>query len=210
MSPATAPRATPGPRAAPPSISAPAPPRSRASSSPIGAAPRAATGGSRPSSCNTGGPQPLPLPEASARPTTKHGRNFPTPTSRAARRGAAATDAAFSAASVARRQRARLRAASPPRTPSPWAGRSSSGPAAIGEAFASGPNDVVSWVPRFSDVAASGDLGFTVGDASSTSKASATFYTKYLTVWRKQKERRVAVRGGLRQQPAGARSPGAR
>jgi ketosteroid isomerase-like protein len=59
------------------------------------------------------------------------------------------------------------------------------GPAAIGEAFAATPDDHVSWVPRFGGVAESGDLGFTVGDASFI-LPDVSFYTKYLTVWQKQ------------------------
>ena len=75
-----------------------------------------------------------------------------------------------------------------------------------GEAFTGGPDDVVSWEPRFADAAASGDLGFTVGDAVFDLAGIPTFYTKYLTVWQKQ-DRAMAVRGRLRQQPAGAGSP---
>jgi ketosteroid isomerase-like protein len=41
-------------------------------------------------------------------------------------------------------------------------------------------------VPRFSDAAASGDLGFTVGEATFDFGQFGTFYSKYLTVWQKQ------------------------
>ena len=41
------------------------------------------------------------------------------------------------------------------------------------------------WTPAIADVAASGDLGFTVGVAASRHGAQ-TFYSKYLTIWRRQ------------------------
>ena len=78
------------------------------------------------------------------------------------------------------------------------------GPEAIGEAFTGGPDDVVSWEPRFVDAAGSGDLGFTVGDATFELAGIPPFYTKYLTVWRRMNDRAVALRGRPRQQPAGS------
>ena len=77
-----------------------------------------------------------------------------------------ATDAAFSALSVDGRQRSRLRALRRPqrdrgrRDAHLRTGRHRRRPSPAV------PNDVVSWVPRFVDVAGSGDLGFTVGDAT--------------------------------------------
>jgi hypothetical protein len=79
------------------------------------------------------------------------------------------------------------------------------GPEVIGQEFTGGPNDVVSWEPRFVDVAARGDLGFTVGDAAFELEGIPPFYTKYLTVWRRMNDREwrfVADLGNSRPAPA--------
>jgi hypothetical protein len=78
------------------------------------------------------------------------------------------------------------------------------GPADIGVANASGPNDVIDWGPRFSDVAGSGDLGFSVGDATFDIEGLGQIFTKYLTVWRRQPDGRwryVADLGNRRAVP---------
>jgi ketosteroid isomerase-like protein len=55
---------------------------------------------------------------------------------------------------------------------------------AIGAAFAGFPADaVLEWAPVSADVAGSGDLGCTVGEASVLARHS---YSKYLTVWKRQ------------------------
>jgi hypothetical protein len=63
------------------------------------------------------------------------------------------------------------------------------GPLAASDYFESLRSFSISWVPRDARVAASGDLGFTVGDAVVTSLgptgAASQSFTKYLTVWRK-------------------------
>jgi ketosteroid isomerase-like protein len=63
------------------------------------------------------------------------------------------------------------------------------GPRAAADYFDSRRSSSVSWMPRDGEVAASSDLGFTVGDAVATSRgpsgAAAQRFTKYLTVWRK-------------------------
>jgi ketosteroid isomerase-like protein len=75
------------------------------------------------------------------------------------------------------------------------------GPQAASDYFDSRRSFSISWVPRDARVAASGDLGFTVGDALSTSLGAAGAatqrFTKYLTVWRKDSggRWRVAVTG---------------
>ncbi|MEE9441729.1 MAG: nuclear transport factor 2 family protein [candidate division Zixibacteria bacterium] len=51
-------------------------------------------------------------------------------------------------------------------------------------------NDILNWEPYFADIAASGDLGYTLGKYKSThiddsGKASAT-YGNYVTIWKKQ------------------------
>ena len=75
------------------------------------------------------------------------------------------------------------------------------GPRAASEYFESRRSFSISWIPRDAGVAGSGDLGFTIGDAVSTSLsatgAAAQRFTKYLTVWRRDAEGhwRVAVTG---------------
>lgn len=52
-----------------------------------------------------------------------------------------------------------------------------------------------SWQPRFAAGAAGGDLGFTVGEAvirsQSPTGVAAIYYSKYLTVWRRQPDGRM-------------------
>ncbi len=75
------------------------------------------------------------------------------------------------------------------------------GPRNASDYFESRRSFSISWVPRDARIAASGDLGYTIGDAVSTSLSSAGVaqqrYTKYLTVWRKDAggHWRVAVTG---------------
>jgi len=154
---------------------------------------------------NLGGPQPLPLPDGFGTPTTKHGRNFPPTDLKTLRRELRATDAAFSDASVADGTGPAFERFAAPNGIATSAGLFVFGPEAIGEAFTSGPDDVVSWGPRFANAAESGDLGFTVGDAVFDLVGFPTFHTKYLTVWRKQKNgqwRFVADFGNSRPAPA--------
>jgi ketosteroid isomerase-like protein len=134
---------------------------------------------------NLGGPQPLPLPEGFGTPDQKHRRNFPHTGVQEQRVELLAVDAAFSAASVSDGTGTAFERFAAPNAIA-VDGQFLFGPAAIGAAFTVGPDDVVSWVPRFADVAASGDLGFTVGDAVFDFAQFGTFYTKYLTVWQKQ------------------------
>jgi ketosteroid isomerase-like protein len=77
------------------------------------------------------------------------------------------------------------------------------GPTAISAAF--GPanvNNTLVWHPIAGEVAQSGDLGFTVGNAESTAKREdgtpVLRYSKYLTVWKKQRDGswRYVVDGG--------------
>jgi ketosteroid isomerase-like protein len=78
-----------------------------------------------------------------------------------------------------------------------------SGPHAISESF--GPpteRNTLVWHPVHGEVAASGDLGFTVGNAVFTGVredgATLERYSKYLTVWKKQRDGswRYVVDGG--------------
>jgi hypothetical protein len=134
---------------------------------------------------NIGGPQTDPLPDGFGTPTTKHRRNFPNTEVGQQREQLLVVDAAFSAASVSIGTGPAFEQFAAPNAIA-VSGELVFGPSAIGEAFATGPNDVVSWVPRFGDVAASGDLGFTVGEASFDFAESPDFFSKYLTVWQKQ------------------------
>jgi ketosteroid isomerase-like protein len=77
------------------------------------------------------------------------------------------------------------------------------GPAAISDAF--GPStdgSSLAWHPVAGEAAGSGDLGFTVGNAVFTGRradgAPAIRYSKYLTVWKKQRDGswRYVVDGG--------------
>ena len=137
-------------------------------------------------SLNVGGPQAAPIPAAFGTPTTKRRRNFPNTDVAQQRAQLLTVDADFSAASVSDGLGPAFAAFAAPDGIAVGGGQFILGPSDIGEAFTAGPNDVVSWVPRFSDVAASGDLGFTVGDATFVFAESGTFFTKYLTVWQKQ------------------------
>jgi ketosteroid isomerase-like protein len=129
-----------------------------------------------------GSPEPLPLPDGFGTPGNKHRRNFPDTDQPDA---LLAVDAAFSAASVSDGTGPAFERFAAPNAIAVGEGLVF-GPPAIGEAFEVGPDDVVSWVPRFGDVAASGDLGFTVGDATFVFPEIGTFYSKYLTVWQRQ------------------------
>lgn len=77
------------------------------------------------------------------------------------------------------------------------------GPDAIAQAFGPTTDDSkLSWHPVTGEVARSGDLGFTVGNAVFTGKnldgTPQVRYSKYLTVWRKQRDGswRYVVDGG--------------
>ena len=73
---------------------------------------------------------------------------------------------------------------------------------AIGAAFAEFPKDaVLEWAPVTADIAGSGDLGCTVGEASILARHS---YSKYVTVWKRQADgtwRFVADGGNARPAP---------
>jgi hypothetical protein len=149
---------------------------------------------------NRGGPQPLPLPDGFVPPTQGGSRNFP----HTDESELLATDAAFSAFLVDNGSGPAFEHFAAPNAIA--TGETFIfGPEAIGEAFTGGPDDVVSWVPRFVDAAGSGDLGFTVGDATFELAGIPPFYTKYLTVWRRMNDRQwrfVADLGNSRPAPA--------
>lgn len=64
------------------------------------------------------------------------------------------------------------------------------GPAAIGALYAGDPpEDTLDWAPVDGAVASTGDLGFTVGEATITDgepTGDTLYYSKYLTLWQKQ------------------------
>jgi ketosteroid isomerase-like protein len=75
------------------------------------------------------------------------------------------------------------------------------GPRAASEYFEAQRSFSINWVPRDARIAGSGDVGYTIGDALSTSVgptgAAVQRFTKYLTVWRKDEhgDWRVVVTG---------------
>ncbi len=152
-----------------------------------------------------GGPSTGGFPAGFGTPDTKHRRDFPNTDPTEQRAEILSVDAAFSAASVAEGSGPAFEQFAAPNAIGVGGGQYIFGPAAAGEAFSSGPTDVISWVPRFSDAAASGDLGFSVGDATFDFGPAGTFYSKYLTVWQKQDTgvwRWVADLGNNRPAPA--------
>jgi ketosteroid isomerase-like protein len=154
---------------------------------------------------NAGGPQVTPIPAGFGTPDTKHRRTFPNtdPTEQAAQ--VLGVDAAFSAASVANGSGPAFEQFAAPNAIAIGGPEFVFGPEDIGAAFTGGPNDVVSWVPLHSDAAASGDLGFSVGEAVFVIEGAGTFYSKYLTIWQKQDTgewRFVADEGNNRPAPA--------
>jgi hypothetical protein len=152
-----------------------------------------------------GGPSTGGFPAGFGTPDTKHRRNFPNTDPTAQRTEILSVDAAFSATSVAEGSGPAFQQFAAPNGIGVGGGQYIFGPSALGEAFSSEPTDVISWVPRFSDAAASGDLGFSVGDATFDFGAAGTFYSKYLTVWQKQDTgawRYVADLGNNRPAPA--------
>jgi ketosteroid isomerase-like protein len=132
-----------------------------------------------------GGPQTLPIPDGFGTPDTRHRRNFPNTDGSTEADRLLAVDRAFSDASLERTLGVAFEAYAAPDGIAVGGGQFVYGPAAIGEAFAATPDDHVSWVPRYAGAAESGDLGFTVGDASFI-LTGGNFYSKYLTVWQKQ------------------------
>ena len=152
-----------------------------------------------------GGPSTGGFPAGFGTPDNKHRRNFPNTEVTAQRADILSVDAAFSATSVAQGSGPAFEQFAAPNGIGVGGGQYIFGPAALGEAFTSDPTDVISWVPRFSDAAASGDLGFSVGEATFDFGAAGTFYSKYLTVWQKQDTgawRYVADLGNNRPAPA--------
>jgi hypothetical protein len=135
---------------------------------------------------NSRAPGAQPISAAFGTPTNKHRRNFPNTDAAGIAAQLLAVDADFSAASVSQSSGPAFEAFAAPNAIGVNGGELVFGPQALGEAFTIGPNDVISWVPLHSDAAASGDLGFTVGDATFVFPDFGTFFSKYLTVWERQ------------------------
>jgi ketosteroid isomerase-like protein len=80
------------------------------------------------------------------------------------------------------------------------------GQAAVTDYFESQRSISITWVPRDARVAASGDLGFTIGDAVTTSRgptgAAGQRFTKYLTVWRRDNDKWRIVVSGANDRPS--------
>ncbi|HEV8263425.1 MAG TPA: DUF4440 domain-containing protein [Gemmatimonadales bacterium] len=115
-----------------------------------------------------------------------------------------AADSAFAALSAARGARAAFVAfaADEAITLGPGGAPMNRGRDAIGATFAEFPaGAVLEWAPVTADVAGSGDLGCTVGEAVVKPRGS---YSKYLTVWKRQPDGRwkfVADGGNARPAP---------
>ena len=127
----------------------------------------------------------LSLP-ASARPIPSTAATSPNTDIAAQAAQILGVDAAFSAASVSNGSGPAFEQYAAPNAIAIGGGEFVFGPTDIGAAFTGGPNDVVSWVPLHSGAAASGDLGFSVGEAVFVIEGAGTFYSKYLTIWQKQ------------------------
>jgi ketosteroid isomerase-like protein len=151
---------------------------------------------------NAGEPWTGPLPDGFGTPDTRKSPEFPGSVERL-RRAVRNTDENFAAASVKHGSGPAFERFAAPNAII-VGGPLVFGPEAIGVANASGPNDVINWGPRFSDVAESGDLGFSVGDATFDLEGIGQIFTKYLTVWRRQPDGRwryVADLGNRRATP---------
>ena len=113
-------------------------------------------------------------------------------------------DSAFAAMSVARGAKTAFLAfaADEAVTLGPPGGPMAHGRDAIAAAFAEFPADaVLEWAPLTADIAGSGDLGCTVGEALVRARGS---YSKYLTVWKRQPDDKwkfVADGGNARPAP---------
>lgn len=94
-------------------------------------------------------------------------------------------DSAFSQASVARGAKAAFVAFAAENAIAFGGGaRINHGREAIGAGFDDFPTDaVLGWTPVAADIATSGDLGCTVGEARITARR---YFSKYLTVWKRQ------------------------
>jgi ketosteroid isomerase-like protein len=130
---------------------------------------------------NLGGPQTGPLPDGFATPTSRQRKQWHS----ASVQRLFETDAAFSAASVKHGTGPAFQRFAAPNGMVVGGGQFIYGPDAIGEGFASEPGDNVYWTPTHGGIAPSGDLGFTIGDAT-FELTTVTFHTKYLTIWQKQ------------------------
>ena len=82
------------------------------------------------------------------------------------------------------------------------------GPAAISAAFGPPDSSTLVWRPVVGEIAGSGDIGFTVGNAEHTGRredgTAFIRYSKYLTVWKRQRDgswRYVVDGGSARPQP---------
>jgi hypothetical protein len=136
---------------------------------------------------NARSPNAQTVPDGFGTPATKHRRHFPNTSVTEERAALLAVDAAFAAKSVSDGAGPAFAAFAAPTAVAVAAGELVFGPSAIGTAFTLKPGDVLRWVPLYSDAAATGDLGFTAGEATfQLNSIGQTSYSKYLTIWQKQ------------------------
>ncbi|HJU66289.1 MAG TPA: DUF4440 domain-containing protein [Gemmatimonadaceae bacterium] len=130
---------------------------------------------------------PQTIPAGFGTPTNKHRRNFPHSEVPEVSARLLAVDADFAALSVEAGAGIAFERFAAPDAIAIGNGLLVFGPGAIGAAFTFPEGDVLSWTPLFSDAAASGDLGFTVGDGTyHSAQLDQNFYSKYLTIWERQ------------------------
>lgn len=125
-------------------------------------------------------------------PATDEAPRYPSESAEAGRRAVAGADSAFAATALAKGIPAAFAEFAAPDGAVLSGGPGITyGPEAIGAGrSASASRDTLRWAPVIAEVAPSGDLGFTVGQARYSGVAPdgmpAVSYSKYLTVWRKQ------------------------
>ena len=149
-------------------------------------------------------PRRVGSPPASAPPTPSTAAISPTPRSTAQRAADPERRRGVLGDVGGARQRTRVRAVRRAQRHRVGGGQFIFGPAAIGEAFTSDPTDVISWVPRFSDAAASGDLGFTRRRRHLRLRGGWNLLLQVPDRVAEAGHRGLEVRGGPRQQPPGA------
>ncbi|HEU0299024.1 MAG TPA: nuclear transport factor 2 family protein [Longimicrobium sp.] len=126
---------------------------------------------------------PRPVPAGFGTPTDNGVQGAPSSAGPGELEAVMQADRDFSAMSVAQNPAIAFRSFAAPTAMT--LGGPAYGPDEIGAEFASPVPVTLQWAPIAGGVAASGDLGYTIGLATAQSPAG-TGYTKYLTVWQRQ------------------------
>jgi ketosteroid isomerase-like protein len=146
---------------------------------------------------------PVPVSDSLAWPAARNGNPAAPVRGRADQHELIRADSAFSAMSAAQGAKAAFVAFSADDAISFGAGTQfNEGREAIGAAFNTFPKDaVLEWQPVYAEIARSGDLGCTVGEAA---VSTLHYYSKYLTIWKRQPDgnwKFVADGGNVRPAP---------